>query len=344
MTLIIDGGNASSSSSIVYDGGDASTVFTDPDQPYSTPTSPRADTRMLWLESMDGGTVLTLNETADQLLLAGATGLMLPPLDVVTSTTPGMVGSWLQEINVLEREVFLPLEFSSDESHDDFMSKLTALSGLISGWDGVQVGQTGTFRLCASSPAGERLLTVAYKSGWEGNWGGTNSNATWEKIGLTLVAVDPYWRTREPEVQTYRAPADSPVFLGSGDGTHPFPRQISQSVVIGNNMPIIVDGDVPTWASVEIDGLVSEASISWPGTSVAVPAGIPDGSTLVLNTDPRARSARLDGAVAWSSITMGATFAPLVPGKNLVSVEVGTSGPDTGLTLQWTPGWRSAFG
>jgi hypothetical protein len=340
---IIDGGNAFSVFTTVLDGGDASTVFVDPFPPPPQPIMPRSDTRMLWLESMDGSTVLPLNVDVDMLLLAGATGLMLPPLDVITSTTPGMVGSWLQQVNVLEREVFLPLEFASEQSQADFMSKLTQLAGLVSGWDSVQVGQTGTFRLGASSPLGERLLDVTYKSGWEGNWGGTNSGAMWEKIGLTLVAVDPYWRARNPTVLQYKAPANNPVFLGSGDNSHPWPRQISASVVIGNNMPVQVDGDVPVWAVVEIDGLVSEAAISWNGTSVAVPGGVPDGSELVLTTDPRARSARLDGSIAWSQITMGATFAPLIPGTNLVSLEVGTSGPDTGLTLQWIPGWRSAF-
>jgi hypothetical protein len=356
MTTIIDGGAASSAPISVLDGGTATVLgsLTFPGPPQLPATEPRTDPRTLSLESLDGSMVIPLGQDVEHLLLGGATGLMLPPIDVVTSTTPGMVGSWLQQVVTLEREVFLPIKFVSEVSYAAFIADLGRLIDLVSGWDDITIGQLGTFRLVASSPEQEdRVLTVTYKSGWEGVWGvaggggsstGTLAGPTWEQIGLTLIAVDPYWRARDPEVLTFRTPAENPVFLGTGDNTHPWPRQISASEVIGNAMPIMVGGDVPVWATVTVDGFVSQATISWPGTSVTVPAGVPDGSSLVLNTDLRNRSARMNGAIAWSSLTMGSTFAPLVPGINSVDVNVGTSGPNTGLTLSWTPGWRSAFG
>jgi len=352
---IIDGGSATTTSSSSLDGGTstASATFTYSVPPLLPATEPRADPRTLALESLDGSVVIPLGQDVEHLLLAGATGLMLPPIDVVTSTTPGMVGSWLQQVIVLEREVFLPIKFASDEGYQAFITDLSRLITLVSGWDNITVGQLGTFLLVASSPGQEdRILTVTYKSGWEGVWGsagggstsGTLAGPTWEQIGLTLVAVDPYWRSRQTEILTFHTAGENPVFLGTGDNTHPWPRQVSASEVIGSNMPITVGGDVPVWATVTVNGFVSQASISWPGTSVSVPSGVADGSSLVLNTDLRSRSARLDGAIAWSSIAMGSTFAPLLPGTNLVSVDVGTSGPNTGLQLSWTPGWRSAFG
>lgn len=357
MTTFIDGGSSTTGApASALDGGTATVpaTFTFPAPPLLPETQPRVDPRTLSLESLDGSVVIPLGQDVEHLLLGGATGLMLPPVDVVTATTPGMVGSWLQQVITMEREVFIPIKFASEESYNAHIAEVGRLIDLISGWDDITIGQLGTFRLVASSPEqDDRVLNVTYKSGWEGVWGvaggggstsGTLAGPTWEQIGLTLIAVDPWWRAREPQSVTFRTPAQNPVFLGSGDNTHPWPRQISASEVIGNNMPILVGGNVPVWATVTVDGFVSQASISWPGTSVNVPAGIPDGSSLVLVTDLRSRSARLNGAIAWSSIAMGSTFWPLLPGVNSVSVDVGTSGPNTGLTLSWTPGWRSAFG
>jgi hypothetical protein len=343
MTDVIDGNGTATG--FIDANIDTGNVIDGNDLPYVPPVEPPCiapvDSRQLWLESLDGSVVVQLN-TVEQLLLGGATGLELPPLDVVTATTPGMPGSWLQEINVLEREVFLPLEFASESSHADFLANLAVLRGLIAGWDTITTGQTGTFRLVAQSVYGQRVLDVTYKDGWTGSLGAGNSGPQWEKIGLTLVAVDPYWRDRNPVELRFTA-TQGPVFLGDGDNTNPWPRQISASTVIGNQMKVLVDGDVPVWPEVELDGPVSEATVTYPGTNVSIPTGVVDGQTFLLVSDPRARSARLNGAVAWSKISLGATVAPLMPGVNTVNVEVGTSGTNTGLVLRWTPGHKSSW-
>lgn len=178
MATLISGGSPSLTITDTIDGGGPADEFVDTldgngptgsDFPTTPPVIVREDTRRIWLESMDGSVVVPLNVDVDRILKAGATGLQLPPLDVVTIKTPGMPGSSLQEVNVDEREVFLPLKFASDTSHAEFMGKLTELRGLIAPmWDLVNVGDTGTFRLGVSSLNGERLLDVVYKDGWTG--------------------------------------------------------------------------------------------------------------------------------------------------------------------------------
>lgn len=321
----------------ILDGNEEPT----PVEPPVQPVAPR-ELRSFWLESMDGSVVIPLTGVNGRALLPGATGLELPPVDLVTATTPGMPGSWLQEINVLERQVFLPLAFFSSRAQAEFFERLAELRGLVAAWDVDLLGLTGTFRLGVSSTTGDRLLDVVYGSGWEGTLGGEDGGSDWEKFGLNLTAVSPFWRAREQTVQSYSA-APGPAFLGSGDGSAPWPRQIAASVTIGMNMPIRVEGDVPVWPDFTFAGPIPSVVISYPGTNITVPAGVPTGQTLRLITDPRARSARLNGAIAWDRINMGAKFSPLRPGINRVSIQLATAGDDAGLDMSWFTQWKAAW-
>lgn len=326
----------------IIDGNDSETVPV-PVEPPLPPIPGPTDSRVLSLESLDGSvSVILAGGQSGRVLMPGATGLRLPPLDVVTGTTPGMAGSWLQEVNVLEREVFLPIGLWSDESQADFFDVLDEFQSLISAWDDVEIGQTGTCRLIARSSKGERVLDVTYKGGMEGEEGGDVSGEDWATYGLTFVAVSPYWRAREP-VELPLSVVAGEVFIGDGAGNAPWPRRIAPSVVIGKNMPITVGGDVPTWTEFEVLGPVPSVAVTYPGTSVTVPNGVAAGKILRLVTDPRGRSARLDGAIAWDQINMGATFSPLRPGVNRVSVELSTAGAGAGLVMRWLPQWKAAW-
>ena len=308
------------------------------------PYFPVVDTREMWLESIDGTVVIPLSVRfdRDRMLRGGVKGHMLPPNDVVTGQTPGMEGTWLQEINIGQREVFLPLAWGGD-THEQFRANLDELINLVSDWDDIVVGQTGTFRLFArSATSSERYLDVTYVDGLQGSWGNGDSGANWERPGLTLVAVDPYWRARKPVELIFRRPTGS-AFLGDGTGTAPWPRRLTPSVVIGDGMEVIVEGTVKAWPEVDLTGPAVTAAVRYPGTNIVIPNGVPNSSTLRLTTDPRRRSARIDGAIAWSRINLGSTFSALKPGRNVVDVELGASGTDTRLVIRYLPGYKSAF-
>ncbi|MBF4613744.1 phage distal tail protein [Curtobacterium sp. VKM Ac-1376] len=333
-TFIIDG-NGDGSFIIDGNGLQGADAFPEP------PAPPR-ELRSFWLESLDGSVIVPLSGTNGRALMPGATGLGLPPVDVVTGTTPGMPGSWLQEVNVLERPIFLPLTFFSWESQAEFFEMLAELRSVATDWDADLLGLNGTFRLGVASADGDRLLDVTYRSGWEGVLGGGDGGSDWEKFALNLVAVAPFWRARDATTQSYSA-APGTVFLGDGNDTHPWPRQISASVTVGSNMPILVDGDVPVWPEFTFTGPIPSVTISYQGTLISVPAGVPTGQTLRLVTDPRARSARLDGVIAWDRISMGATFSPLRPGVNLVSIQLATAGEDAAVDMSWFTQWKAAW-
>lgn len=343
----IDGGYPGLDLADVIDGnGDAFEVVDGngtPELPVvPLPPVPPRELRAFWLESLDGTTVIPLSGTNGRALLPGATGLELPPIDVVTATTPGMPGSWLQEVNVLERPIFLPMAFFSSKAQEEFFARLAELRSVMTDWDGDLLGLDGTFRLGVASVTGDRLLDVTYRSGWEGTLGGEDGGSDWEKFGLNLVAVAPFWRSRDAVVKSYSA-EPGPVFLGTGDNTHPWPRRVSSSVKVGANMPIVVEGDVSVWPEFGFTGPIPAVTITWPGTNISVPNGVPAGQTLRLVTNPRARSARLGGAIAWERISMGATFAPLRPGLNRVSIELATASADARVDMAWFRQWKAAW-
>lgn len=341
-TVVVDVIDGNGDAFDIFDGNDEVTI-PQPAEPELPPIPGPTDSRVLSLESLDGSvSVVIAGGGSGRALMPGATGLKLPPLDVVTGTTPGMPGSWLQEINVLEREVFLPIALWSDVSQAEFFATLDEFQGIVSDWDDLDIGQTGTCRLVARSSKGERVLDVTYKGGMEGEEGGEATGEDWATYGLTFVAVSPYWHAREP-VERPVSIAAGRAFLGDGSGNTPWPRSISASVVVGENMPITVEGDVPTWTEYEILGPVPSVTVAYPGTAVEVPGGVPAGQILRLVTDPRSRSARLDGSIAWDRITMGATFSPLRPGTNRVSVVLSTAGDGAGLLMRWTPQWKAAW-
>lgn len=352
MATLIDGGGPSSAFADILSGGilldstvdivDGNGTGNEVPFPTTPPILPREDTRVYWFESMDGSVVIPLNVDAERILMPGATGLYLPPVDVVTATTPGVPGSWIQEENILEREVFLPMKFASDRSQEEFFAELDELRGLVTAnWFTPRVGRTGSFRLGVASSKGERLLDVTYKSGMEGAAGGSDGGTRWQKFGLTLVAADPFFHAREKTSYTYQVDAGE-VFLSSTDANS-WPRALSASTVIGNGMEMFVAGDVPAWIDMDVTGPATLASVTYPGTNVVMNSAIAAGSELSLVTHPRRRSARLNGSVAWSKIAFNSTFAPLMPGSNTVNVAMNSSGDGTSMTVSWLEGWVSAW-
>lgn len=344
---IISGGNSSLVIDDIIDGnapvdGDRIDGNDAPFQAIAVPAP--FDTRRVWLESLDGTVILPLTDEDDdrRVLLTGVQGMELPPVDVIRTTNPFIAGSTIREVNVLEREIFLPMRFETRSSQVEFLNLLAELRGVV--WPGfsVGVGALGTFRLCVSSPVGDRVIDVTYLEGWEGDWSTDAAGEDFERFGLRLLAVDPFFRNRDYTETVYQVDNSGEVFLSDSDDDA-WPRALSASVVIGNGMLMRVEGDVPVWMEMVVNGPAASAGVTFPGTNAQVPGGVAAGSELVLITDPRGRSARLDGAVGWDRIAMGATFAPLQPGVNTVNVALLSGGDGTALTVRWREGWLSAW-
>jgi hypothetical protein len=207
------------------------------------------------------------------------------------------------------------------------------------------VGMTplGSFKLCSSTPTGQRELTVAYVSGLEGD---DHGQAYSDRIVLKLVAADPIARDREERVLPFPLVSGTP-FLSATAGTDlPWgTRQLASTTVIGEDMPVAMPSATPVWPTVSLRGPAPDGAriTADSGLDVIIDGAIPAGQTLRLVTDPRARSARLNGALAFGLISRASVFRPFQKGANLLDVSVSGATSQTLLTIGWRGGYRSLF-
>jgi hypothetical protein len=303
---------------------------TDPDPPHQQVRDPRR----LWLEA---GTAVW-RPGVNALILKGATGLNMPPRELVTAASPGVVGTTLQEVKVGQREVFLPVHLSSDKDPVDFLDALAD-------FESVAV-PAGTLQLVASSHKGERQLGVVYSDGLAGDEGQDASGSMWCRIGLKFIAPDPWWRDREESAAEFAvAPPAAPLVGKVGATDALWPGMLASSTVIGQGMEIRVASAIEVYPTLELTGpMTSFAGSMDTGWSVSVPGGVPAGKTLRIVTDPRARSIRLDGELAAGRVARGSQLQPFSPGVNLLNVLAPGADERTKLRLSWRGGWRTAWG
>lgn len=307
----------------------------------------------LYLESMDGTISIPLDGTSGWIRMPGATGLEMPPVEVVASSIPGAPGSVVQDVRVSERPIFLPLYGRSDTSIRNFFELKDQIRSLV---DPIN----GSFKLVGASVRGIREMVVTYESGLEGNDGQDQDGLSWCKLGLKMTAHEPYAKAREDRTLEYRVVSVSNPFLGVVGGTDtPWPTALSSSSVIGAGMPVTIESEVPVYPTLELVGAMTSflgtlspvvtnpdgttRTITDRAWSVSVPSGVAALSTLRMVTDPRYRSIRLNGALAAGSVALGSTLRPFYPGTNVLDVVAAGGTDDTRVILSWRDLYRSLW-
>lgn len=301
----------------------------------------------LSLESLDGTRRIPLDESTGWKALAGATGLDMPPFDVVTEGVPGVPGSVLQEVLTEERPVFIPIKVTAPDRQ--FVTEQALLHSMMQLVDPL----LGEFLVVASTARGERELKVVYTDGLRGDYGVDQFGMYWRKIGLTALACDPFAQSRVDRRVEFRATSVGTPFIGPVGGSNAtWPGALVSSTVIGLGMGVEVASEVPVFPTLDLVGPMDsfEGSMS-TGWSVSVPDGVPAGSTLRLVTDPRARSIRLGvgdpsttpswaGVLAAGAVARGSTLRPFHPGLNLLDVVAPGGADETRIRLTWREKFR----
>lgn len=315
----------------------------------SRPPIPR-----LVLESLDRSVRIPLDGSDGFIRMPGSTGLEMPPIEVISRAIPGVAGTQLADVRIMERPIFIPLYVGGDGDMLTFRAKMNLLHRLV---DPLNLNQ---FRLVGESAAGHRELIVTYTSGLEGGDAAMEAGLSWAKIGLNVVAQRPYARALEDKVLEFRYAASPTPFLGVVGGTDaPAPRALTSAAVIGQGMPIVIESDIPVYPTVELIGpMVSFISTMSPvivgpdGKQTAVldqqwalsiPQGVPTGSTFLAVTDPRNRSYRLNGALAAGRVALGSLLRPFYPGRNTLDVAAPGASEDTVIRISYRPLYRSLW-
>lgn len=306
----------------------------------------------LTLESLNGLNKIILNGKR-WIRMPGSTGLEMPPFEVISSSVPGVPGAVLQDVRTQARPIFIPIYCSASSDHLSYLQMMDQLRSLVD-------PTTGSFRLIGSTVRGEREMTVTYVSGLEGADGGDVQGQSWCKVGLNLIAHQPYAQSRVDRVLEFRSiEEDITPFMGVVGGTDaPWPGMLSSSAVIGQGMQVSIASEVPVYPVLELEGAMDSFSgelspvVSSPDGSVTtydqawsvdVGVGIPEGSLLRYVTDPRIRSIRLDGDLAAGAVQLGSTLRPFYPGINTLNVVAPGSNEATRVRLRWRNLWRSLW-
>lgn len=318
------------------------------------PRPPREVVPKLVLESMDGLRRIPLDNSTGWKALAGATGLDMPPVDVITDRAPGIYGSAMSDARIDERSVFIPIRVTAPDqkiaTHYSLMASLRELVDPL----------LGQFRVVAATAQGQRELTVVYTGGLEGEYGTDVAGLYWRKFGLTALACDPFAHDRVDRQVDFEVASTGTPFLGVVGGTDaPWPRMLSSAAVIGPAMQIEVRSEVPVYPTLELTGPMdaftgtlspvverpdgSTVSLAGREWSVSVPQGVPANSTLRIVTDPRAKSIRMDGALAAGRVARGSTLRPFYPGLNVLSVAAPGGTSATRVRLSWREAYRSLW-
>lgn len=334
-----------------------SSVFLAAPVPVPAPP-PRPVIPKLILESWDGSRRIPLDDSTGWKALAGATGLVMPPVDVATAPLPGAHGSTLTGVRVEERPVFVPIKVTASDRR--FVTHQAMVDSLLDLVDPL----TGEFRLVGVTERGERELACVYTGGLEGAFGVDEFGLSWRKIGLKALACQPFARSRTPRTVEFGVDVDTEPFLGVAGGTDsPWPPALGSTNVIGENMEVIVGSEVPVHPALDLVGPMDSFAgdltplVPRPGDgvwSVSIPAGVPAGSTLRLVTDPRARSIRLgvgdplttanwSGSLAAGRVARGSSLSPFRRGLNILNVSAPGGSDTTRVRLSWFELYRSLW-
>lgn len=252
-------------------------------------------------------------------LLSGVRGLTMPPADRYASASPAVAGSRWRGHRVAEREVFWPVKVWADAGSAAWLAYDRAW------WNTMRPDKLGTWAVTQTT--GEtRSLRLRFVDDGQHSVQVDPGLIGWERYGITLVAEDPYWEG-EPISRTWET-ATPDEFFGTGA-----PSFFISSGNTLDNAKITNPGDVEAWPVWTLNGPITAAEVGVGGESIEVPFAVADGSSLTIDTDPRAQtaitSAGVDrtedlGEVGFTAIPAGASIplALAVTGAGSVSVSV----------------------
>jgi hypothetical protein len=210
----------------------------------------------------------------------GLRGLSMPEHERWSRNAPLVPGSTHVGHQVKDRTILWPLAIYSDESSDGWIARDRAF------WRTMDPDREGTWTV--THPSGERrYLKCRFLDDNSHSWQSDQMQKGWDRYSITLLADYPYWRgpvsTRsfqQPDPVEFADPEDEPVISISSASS-----LASASI----NNPGDIDASVTWW----LHGPSTSAAVGVGDRVVDVPFAVADGKTLVIDTNPTARTAKL---------------------------------------------------
>jgi len=257
------------------------------------------------LSDVEGG-VFLLNE--------GLEGLGMPDITNYTHDSPVVHGASWDGWLATGRKVFWSVAVFHDSDSVGWVKRHRAF------WKTMQPGKTGVWSV--ELPTGEKFsLTLRFKS--DGGHSYTNDpvHRGWEVYGVELFPEQPFWEA--PAVVESWSTGEQVPFLGPEGKAPPFfvsPAATLSSATLTN------PGDVETFIRWTVVGPARSAQVGIDGVYTVLPVNVPDGSKLVVDTNPRNLIAELDGVDVMEQLGE-LNYEPLQPGESVeLSLELDGTG------------------
>ncbi|MDT3331399.1 hypothetical protein Q9S78_12040 [Microbacterium sp. KSW-18] len=211
----------------------------------------------------------------------GVKGLHLPPVDVFTSQTPLVPGVDVVGYSLPERSAYWPLLFRASSS-EQWRVEHAAF------FDSFHPVRTGTWTVGTGDSARSIDLRGAFTGGHSFDRDPFVTGLAW--IGIDLYAPRPLWRG-QPIRQTFLGAEAGVDFIPDAPGDVYYLSSDSSFALANIDNP----GNEPAYLTWTVHGPASSIELGVDGAIIEVPIPVPDGSTLVIDTDPARQFATLDG-------------------------------------------------
>lgn len=261
-------------------------------------------------------------------LMAGARGLLEPPI-VRYSTKPGAINGSLHRGSIYdERDCFWPLKVFNGDGSQAWLAHNRAF------WQTMDKDRPGSW--VVTQPSGEkRTLSVRFNGLSEDALDDDLGLVARQLFGINLVAENPFWMG-EPLVQTFNNAAPQSFYGGSGGGGFGPPYYLSAGVTIAT-ATISNVGDVDVWPVWTVRGPSTDAVVN----GVGFPMDLTAGQWVRINTDPTDQVA-VDhaGVDRTAELTNFNNFAEIPRGQT-VPLTITMSGAGS-VSVEVTPAYRWA--
>lgn len=229
------------------------------------------------------GSVWDLRNVAGGVFMtnAGILGLDDPVFQPEVQESPAKSGRWRTDYRIPERSVELPVYIFNDGGSIDWQELYREFRR---SFHPLKPGQ-----LEVRSPLGTRTLELYLDSAGDFSYTRDPVFDGWSRYLIRMTAEDPLWKG---ETVRRRFEAVSPtLFFGVDGNLHIGTSATTATATVDN------DGDEAVWVTIGVEATGVGAvnlTISIDGGELDPPT-IPQGSVLVINTDPAVGSALLDG-------------------------------------------------
>lgn len=292
--------------------------------------------RHRWYTSLTGGGYYDLANTENFMWLTtgNVEGMGEAKLDDFTRAGALVDGQTYTGYRAQAREVFWPLAIdwalASDWQAAQTLFWSLFKPGVVGRWE--VVAPNGTTRTLRCRYVGD--------SGYAPRVDPSLIGAKVERVGLELVADDPWWRG-PARTETWQTSGEAVPFYNTTN-THVFNIMPATASGLRN---ISNPGDISAWPKYTIQGPVTDLKIwiNQPNIytpNIAAEINVPLGSTLVIDTDPGRQTVTLDGVNAWPQLTR-ADFAPVTAGGT-ATIDVSLVGTGS-LAMSFEPRYRRAI-